>query len=128
MKLKMSEEEIVRNYRQAKEKTKQVQILADLNVCKPADIIEVLSQNGYTYEQLGRVAGAYNVKKQKPAPDEKPKPDAKPAFTSAEYAIGFLVKERKRLKAQIASDTKRLTELDAKIKAIVEDVDNERKD
>lgn len=121
-KLKMSEEEIVRNYRQAKEKTKQVQILADLNVCKPADIIEVLSQNGYTYEQLGRVAGAYNVKKQKPAPDEEPKP----AFTSAEYAIGFLVKERKRLKAQIASDTKRLAELDAKIKAIVEDEDNER--
>lgn len=128
MKLKMSEEEIVRNYRQAKEKTKQVQILADLNVCKPADIIEVLSQNGYTYEQLGRVAGAYNVKKQKPASDEKPKPDAKPAFTSAEYAIGFLVKERKRLKAQIASDTKRLAELDAKIKAIVEDEDNVRKD
>lgn len=45
MNLQMSDAEIVRSYKQAKDKNKQVEILADLNVCKKNDILDVLIKN-----------------------------------------------------------------------------------
>lgn len=42
----MSNEEICRDYRAAKNRTKQIGILADLNACKKADIVAVLLETG----------------------------------------------------------------------------------
>ena len=53
----MTESEICVSYRQAKNKNEQVKILADLNLCKPEDIPELLARNGY-------ITGTPQVKKQ----------------------------------------------------------------
>lgn len=42
----MSKEEIVADYRQSKTKMKQIGILADLNVCKREEIIDILLEAG----------------------------------------------------------------------------------
>ena len=44
--LPMTVEEIVRSYREAKDKAAQVQILADLNVCSKETIRRVLVEGG----------------------------------------------------------------------------------
>ena len=44
--MKMSDFEIVRDYRHAKNKVGQVQILADMNLCSKKEIEEVLEQHG----------------------------------------------------------------------------------
>ena len=46
----MSDNEIVRNYQEAKDKKAQIEILADLNCCQKKDICEVLSNNGVEIE------------------------------------------------------------------------------
>lgn len=47
MSLQMSESEICMMYRDAKDKNKQIEILADMNVCDSGEIIDVLSSNGF---------------------------------------------------------------------------------
>lgn len=42
----MSNGEIVRLYRQGKDKTKQVKILADLNLCHWSEIVRILQEAG----------------------------------------------------------------------------------
>ena len=44
MNLQMSDTEIVRIYKQAKDKNKQIEILADLNLCEKDDILELLTK------------------------------------------------------------------------------------
>ena len=44
--MEMTEFDIVRDYGQAANKTAQIGILADLNMCSPADIVGVLQKNG----------------------------------------------------------------------------------
>lgn len=41
----MTDEEICRSYREAKEPNKQIQILADLNACDCENIVEILKAN-----------------------------------------------------------------------------------
>lgn len=63
----MSNEEIIRDYNQASNKSKQIRILADLNCCSPGEIRKVLAQagvhkavmgiNSATEEQKARSAG-----------------------------------------------------------------------
>lgn len=50
----MTESEIVRNYREAKNKREQVTILADLNGCEKEEIIEILLRNGVDQKELPR--------------------------------------------------------------------------
>ena len=70
----MSDEEIVRNYREAKDKKKQVGILADLNVCKPEEIIEILKRGGVPHYALPRKSSPRLVEpKQEQQMQEKPK-------------------------------------------------------
>ena len=45
----MSNDEIVVRYRQAKEKGKQIKILADLNACSIEDILKVLVEPAGAY-------------------------------------------------------------------------------
>lgn len=53
----MDKGEILRSYNQALRKTEQVRILADLNACKPEEIIDVLVERGIDRQRLGRVIG-----------------------------------------------------------------------
>lgn len=63
--MNMTPEEICREYRQAKHKDKYIQILADMNLCKPQDILAILSDKG---EISGASAKQDRPKRAKPAP------------------------------------------------------------
>lgn len=53
--MEMSNDEIVVRYRQAKEKGKQLNILAELNACSVDDIVHVLVEHGgYKLERMSR--------------------------------------------------------------------------
>lgn len=52
--MQMSEAEIVRDYRQAKNKGHQVGILAELNLCPKEEIINILKSNGVSQAELPR--------------------------------------------------------------------------
>jgi len=43
--MEMSNEEIIRRYKQAKHKPSQIQILADLNACPKSKILEIVSDS-----------------------------------------------------------------------------------
>ena len=75
--LQMTVEEIVRSYREAKDKAAQVQILADLNVCSRETIRRALVEGGLDPRQLPR------------APRKKP-----PTYTKSEC-----LKEQKKKEA-----------------------------
>lgn len=56
--MEMTNDEIVVRYRQAKEKGKQLNILADLNACSVDDIVNVLVEHGgYKLDRLSRSRG-----------------------------------------------------------------------
>lgn len=74
--MQMTNEEIVREYRQAKSKLKSIAALADLNCCKKWDIVEVLKQAGEV------LPGQYKKEKA----EVKPKPKAKPQATDTPKA------------------------------------------
>lgn len=42
----MTKEEILKDFQEAKDQRAQVRILADLNLCKPEDIIDILKEMG----------------------------------------------------------------------------------
>ncbi len=56
----MSESEIVSRYRQAKSKTQQITILAQINMCDRSDIIELLALNG-EYYRIDRCSQRWNA-------------------------------------------------------------------
>ena len=80
----MSNDEIVVRYRQAKEKGKQIKILADLNACSIEDILKVLVElGGYELARISRAIGAARIasKKKYKKPEiipEPPKPEPAP--------------------------------------------------
>lgn len=52
--LQMSEGEILRNYREAKDKAEQIKILAQLNLCSEERIKEILKEQGVDGRALPR--------------------------------------------------------------------------
>ena len=44
--MQMTDDEIVRHYREARSKSKDISVLADLNTCKPKEIREILMKAG----------------------------------------------------------------------------------
>lgn len=44
--MQMTDDEIVRHYREARNKAKDITVLADLNACKPKEIREILIKAG----------------------------------------------------------------------------------
>lgn len=97
--LEMSADEIVVSYRQSKNKGQQLGILAQLNMCKPWEIIWILVENGIDPRSFNKVASlrnAYEKAKEKglqlpskkisdinaeitpeEAPEQNPEPDEK---------------------------------------------------
>jgi hypothetical protein len=66
--MEMTNEEILRNYRQAKDRRMQIGILADLNQCGTVRIVEILTEGGIPAEELPK------IKKHKAPLQEEPKP------------------------------------------------------
>ena len=52
--MQMSNEEIVRNYMQAKDKAKQLGILAELNACDVQKIKDIMTEGGVDYRSFPR--------------------------------------------------------------------------
>lgn len=52
--MEMTAHEIVRSYKEAKDKKKQVGILAQLNLCTPEDIKKILVEGGISWRELPR--------------------------------------------------------------------------
>lgn len=52
--MEMAAHEIVRSYKEAKDKKKQVSILAQLNLCTPEDIKKILVEGGINWRELPR--------------------------------------------------------------------------
>ena len=64
----MTPDEIVVRYRQAKEKGKQLNILADLNACSVDDIVNVLVEHGgYKLDRMSRSRGKAKLLKKEEA-------------------------------------------------------------
>ena len=79
----MTNEEICREYRQAKAPTKQIQILADLNGCKKDEIKQILIDGG---EKLpGNMTAPGERKAPKPKAEPKPKTEPEPEKQTEEY-------------------------------------------
>lgn len=81
----MKPDEIVVRYKQAKEKGKQIKILADLNACSIEDILKVLVEHGgYELARISRAIGSArkaSAKKPYKKPEiipEPPKPEPVP--------------------------------------------------
>ena len=49
--MEMAAHEIVRSYKEAKDKKKQVSILAQLNLCTPEDIKKILVEGGINWRE-----------------------------------------------------------------------------
>ena len=62
VKMQMTNEEIVRSYKEAKHKGHQIGVLADLNVCPKEVIIEILVEGGISRQSFSRYMGANNIK------------------------------------------------------------------
>lgn len=74
--MQMSNEEIVRSYREAKDKAKQLEILSELNACDRQKIKDILAEGGIDHRQLPR------SRKEKAAdarPEKAEKTKARPA-------------------------------------------------
>lgn len=101
----MTESEIVRNYREAKNKREQVNILADLNCCSKEEITEILLNNGVSSQELPK----------------KRKPRKKPEESSKHSAIDTV--------ASVLAQ--RIKEIDKELQehgAVVESLEREKED
>lgn len=85
--MRMSNEEIVKNYREAKGKAKQLGILAELNACDEQKIKDILTEGGIDYRSFPRSrkekAAAPDVKqaKAKPVKEKQAAVEKKPVNT-----------------------------------------------
>ena len=52
--MEMTDSEIVRSYREARDKRKQVKILSQLNLCEIEEILDILTKNGVKSQELPR--------------------------------------------------------------------------
>lgn len=67
--MEMTNGEIITSYRQAKDKKKQIEVLADLNMCSKDEIVEILKEQGVPHRELPRNRGG-NTVKEVPAPEK----------------------------------------------------------
>lgn len=116
--MEMSNEEIVRRYKLAKNKRSQVNILAQLNCCSKDEIIEVLKQEGITDKQLPRAERSDKGKKKSGEPAAEAKEteitaplakqeansqeEEKNKLNSSTVDINILIIENDELRKQLA--------------------------
>ncbi len=78
--MEMAAHEIVRSYKEAKDKKKQVSILAQLNLCTPEDIKKILVEGGINWRELPRG-------KRIQSPPQPPNETKEPTAPSAHSAM-----------------------------------------
>jgi hypothetical protein len=59
----MTNEEIVRSYKEAKHKGHQIEVLSDLNLCPKEMIIDILVEGGIPKTAFSRYKGENNIKR-----------------------------------------------------------------
>ena len=77
--MEMAAHEIVRSYKEAKDKKKQVSILAQLNLCTPEDIKKILVEGGINWRELPR---GKRIQSPPTPPNETKKPTAHSAHSA----------------------------------------------
>lgn len=108
--LQMTPESICSEFRQAANKQKQIDILANLNLCSPREIACLLRDNGEELpkkwvDTLQKPARKYTAPKPKPAAEQK---------TPAEADVGITVGKLRELLADLPDATRvMLSEVDA---------------
>lgn len=127
--MQMSEEEIVIDYKQAKNKKAQVEILADLNACSKEQIIEILKRNGISSKELPRerkkaVAEPEQKEvKQEAVKEKEDKPmvnTEESPFDPLQFILDSIVSESIILQGEILKKEKALEKLTVAIGAIKE--------
>ncbi len=108
--MEMTQEEIVKRYKEAKDQRKQISILADLNACKQNDIIDVLTAAGVVTEAKKR--GPKPGTKQHPLKERKKQEKAvnsnKEIIQKLRDANRKLLEDNKKLE-QRAKEAERLS-------------------
>lgn len=87
--MEMTPHEIARDFRTAKNKHTQIQILADLNLCKPSDIVDILYAEGVDGRTIPKEYKPGQPQAQEPAPKQAPsfrKPTPPPPPKPAPFA------------------------------------------
>ena len=118
--MQMTPNEIVKSYKEAKEKKKQIQILSELNCCSTADIKQILRDNGVEFpgpnpkkakEEKTKVVAV--ISKDAPTlPAEKVIPEIPRWVKEAvEERINRLDEEIKTMKAELEEKRVELIEL-----------------
>lgn len=102
--MKMTEADIIRDYLEAKDKKKQVEILADMNLCTKKEMAQYLADNGMQVDKR-LLAGDPRKRKEKPIfiPDE-PEPELTEEQEEKFARILDSVDEGRRLPAPKAPD------------------------
>lgn len=109
----MTNEEILKSFREAKAPLKQIAILADLNTCKKSDIRRILMEQGVPEKDLH--AANWGEKKVTPLADESTQPAAEMVV---EDEVSQKPVEEKRSFDAIYFLTKRSLELANEIEAM----------
>ena len=90
----MNKAEIIRSFRDAKDKAKQIKIMADLNGCSTGDIKAVLLEAGYPEEEL-------RLRKARSAPAPVKLPQKKSRVSSAMACLRDEAEHLKKREAEI---------------------------
>ena len=110
--MQMSNREIVNNYKEAKDRTQQVKILADLNCCSIEQIIGILTSNGIDhrcFSGLRRKLNAEKVVKAEKIPYKKPEIIPGPPEPDKQLTVSDAVTV---IKAELADINRQQYELD----------------
>lgn len=123
--MQMSEEEIGLNYRLAKNKKEQIEILADLNLCSKEDIIEILKRDGVSGKELPRKRkkAVADPEQKKVVKEEEDKPmvnTEESPFDPLQFILDSIVSESIILQGEILQKEKALEKLTVAIGAIKE--------
>lgn len=121
--MQMSESEIVKNYKDSKNKRSQIQILADLNTCKPDDIKKILKDNGVDLR-----GGNYHTKTGTSVPEKAATPSVPKQIEIPEEQVSTKAKIPKIVRDTLMEDLdfieqqlKELVEKKIAIKAFLEE-------
>ena len=98
MKLEMSEEEIVKSYRNATKKREQIKVLSELNACDKKTIREILRQHG---EDVAEPVNRYTLKNQELKNEPTKSITPKVEQTAPEQVIDLVKNRAYMLRQQI---------------------------
>ena len=98
MKLEMSEEEIVKSYRNATKKREQIKVLSELNACDKKTIREILRQYG---EDVAEPVNRYTLKNRELKNEQTKSITPKVEQTAPEQVIDLVKNRAYMLRQQI---------------------------